>query len=119
MNDNFLMWEKYSYDKDNRTVLAKIIWLPPDLKNKAQWPRGTEFSLPVKFDILGQDEDWSLVLKVLEPANRTSREVVMQIKFLVDHAPHHVLVPGNKFVFFDKAAEGIVINAERGTHAKN
>ncbi|MGF9917136.1 hypothetical protein ABEX47_23590 [Paenibacillus ehimensis] len=59
-----------------------------------------------------QDEDWSLVLKVLEPANSTSREVIMQIKFLVDYAPHHVLASSNKFVFFDKAAEGIVINAD-------
>ncbi|SCW30340.1 hypothetical protein SAMN04487970_100255 [Paenibacillus tianmuensis] len=112
MNDNFLTWEKYNGDKDNPTVLAKVRWLPPDLKNKAQWPRGTEFSLPVNFDMLGQDESWSLVLKVLEPANRTSREVVTQIKFLFEHAPHRVLVPGNPFVFFDKAAKGIVIDAD-------
>lgn len=39
MNDNFLMWEKYSCDKDNRTVLARVIWLPPDLKNKAMAKR--------------------------------------------------------------------------------
>lgn len=112
MNNHFLLWEKYNCDNGNPTVLAKVKWFPPDIKNRACWPRGTEFSLPVKFEILNQNEAWSLVLKVLESANHDNREVIVQIKFLIDDAPHHVLLSGNKFLFFDKSAEGVVITSD-------
>lgn len=85
-----MSWEKYNCDQGNRTVLAKLKWSQPDIKNRANWPRGT----------------------VLEPANQGNREVLVQIKFLIDNAPHHALVTGNTFVFFDKSAEGVVITPD-------
>lgn len=85
------------------SVLAEVSWIRPEEGGRNSPPPGPRYITVAKLEALADrwpDEAWSLVVEW-----RGTSEDVWRIKghvrFLVDEAPDHLLVPGSRFELFE------------------
>lgn len=95
-----------------RVVGARLRWCVR-CPEGTEFPRGTRFATPARFEHQGEDwtqDAWSVVIESTKPVEPDSTQSV-SIRFLMDNAPHDWLVSGKKFELYEGRlllAEGVV-----------
>lgn len=92
-------------------VRARLKWCIP--LAGIGYPRGKQFATPARFDHQRDDwtnDAWSVVVSAADPVTTRSMQDV-RIRFLMNEAPDHWLVPGKRFELYEGRlllAEGVV-----------
>ena len=82
-----------------KTVSAKLQWLRPEQSGRRAPPSGPRYSTVARFEqqrATWREEAWSLVIEWIEPPDASLAHSV-NVRFLVDDAPEHLLTTGNHF----------------------
>ncbi|MHB1422454.1 MAG: hypothetical protein ACYC3I_04495 [Gemmataceae bacterium] len=95
--------------------LARITWLTPEEGGRRTPPSGPRYSTPARFE--GQapgpeGANWSLVVdRMSQPLG--SADWIAEVRFLVDEAPHELLLLGARFELYEGkkcVARGVIIS---------
>lgn len=98
------------------TRLARITWLTPEEGGRHQPPRGPRYVAPARFE--GQaagveGANWSLVVDLGSPPSG-SADWIAEVRYLVDEAPHELLLVGARFELYEGkkcVARGVIISS--------
>lgn len=89
----------------NQIVKAKIQWIPPENGGRQNPPAGPRYSTVARFEDIKDkwpNEAWSIVAEFLQ--EKDCRQNIVNLRFLVDGGPEHLLYPGSKFDLFEGAS---------------
>jgi hypothetical protein len=95
---------------NRKKVLANLNWIPYERGGRATLvPRGMRFYPLLVVEGSENDENcWTGIVKNISVEGRASKA---EMEFLVDDAPHHLLISGARFSLFDGETffvEGVV-----------
>lgn len=97
-----------------RKAKARIFWVPETKGGRKSPPPGPRYVTVSRFEEHKDrypKEAWSLVVEFSKPPDY-QREIISEVSFLMDAAPHHLLHPGSRFELFEGyklVAEGEVL----------
>jgi hypothetical protein len=97
--------QKQNTGMKRREHRAKIMWSEKQAErglpsfSKTTDPAWTENSVPEK------DEGWSLACRFDRPPSQQGNPSVANVQFLVDEAPHGLLVAGARLRLFERATD--------------
>lgn len=86
-----------------RKVQAKVSWVSKQAGGRHSPPPGPRYITVARFDEDREsypEEAWSLVLELSSPPSN-SLDLIVDVSFLADDAPDHLLHPGSRFELFE------------------